>query len=93
MPVNKINAPYSVPYPVSLPPTDPFSIKAVLKGPLITFPIPLPPASNPNTNPVSNDGLSRLICVNTPDQVELKPPAKKPYVMEKRVRRPVAALG
>jgi hypothetical protein len=40
---------------------------------------------------VSRDGdESRLIWVITPDQVELNPPAKKPYVMEKIVRRAMA---
>lgn len=72
---------------------EPRCIRAELNGPLVTLPMPLPPANNPNTNPVSIEGTSRLTWVSTPDQVELKPPAKNPYVMEKRTRSAMAACG
>lgn len=34
-----------------------------------------------------------MICTSTPDHVELNPPAKKPYVMEKRASSAVDACG
>jgi len=51
-------------------------------GPETMFPIPLPAAKTANTRPDSEMEVLLVMVLMIPDHVELKPPAKSPYIAQ-----------